>query len=181
MPILAGSSLSISTRGWPVFRSRLRSGSSIGPEEPRAARPGIARTAARTSSARPRQAGALRSQANLTGVILIDTLQVETNNPKKSTADSHQIPADSSPFVQRLQRSPPYGRDYALIRFGYGAGSDLMRRPPRVLGKIPEDLLDEWNLRPHGQRPFAADPCIRGREIAAHLSVNSFTGFGNRI
>lgn len=44
----------------------------------------------------------------------------------------------------------PKTKSISLIRVGYGAGSDLMRRPSRVLGEIPQDLLDEWDLRHHG-------------------------------
>ena len=152
MPILAGSSLSVSTRGWPVFGSRLRSGSSIEPAEPRAARAGIAKPAARTSSARPRQAGALPPPADLLCVILITSLQVETNNPKISTADSHQISADSSPFLP-----PPSNFAALLKRIGqtvaenfvlYSAGFSIIRAAILVMAlSIPAGALTRLAVR----------------------------------
>jgi DNA helicase-2/ATP-dependent DNA helicase PcrA len=36
---------------------------------------------------------------------------------------------------------------YPLIRAGYGGSGDLMQRPSRFLKEIPDELLDEWNLR----------------------------------
>jgi len=37
---------------------------------------------------------------------------------------------------------------YPLIRAGFGGG-DYIQQPSRFLGEIPNDLLDEWNLRLH--------------------------------
>jgi DNA helicase-2/ATP-dependent DNA helicase PcrA len=39
---------------------------------------------------------------------------------------------------------------YPLTRSGYGAGGDLIQRESRFLHEIPEDLLEEWNLRGYG-------------------------------
>jgi DNA helicase-2/ATP-dependent DNA helicase PcrA len=39
---------------------------------------------------------------------------------------------------------------YPLTRSSYGAGGDLMQRESRFLHEIPEDLLEEWNLRGYG-------------------------------
>jgi DNA helicase-2/ATP-dependent DNA helicase PcrA len=37
---------------------------------------------------------------------------------------------------------------YPLVRAGYGGSGDMMQQPSRFLAEIPEDLVDEWNLRP---------------------------------
>lgn len=37
---------------------------------------------------------------------------------------------------------------YPLIRAGYGASGDVLQHPSRFLGEIPQNLIEEWNLRP---------------------------------
>ena len=37
---------------------------------------------------------------------------------------------------------------YPLIRAGYGGTGDMMQQPSRFLAEIPDDLVEEWNLRP---------------------------------
>jgi DNA helicase II / ATP-dependent DNA helicase PcrA len=37
---------------------------------------------------------------------------------------------------------------YPLIRVGYGGGGDSMQRPSRFLQEIPNDLVEEWSLKP---------------------------------
>jgi DNA helicase-2/ATP-dependent DNA helicase PcrA len=39
---------------------------------------------------------------------------------------------------------------YPLMRAGYGNAGVTMQQPSRFLGEIPEDCLDEWNLRTYG-------------------------------
>lgn len=36
---------------------------------------------------------------------------------------------------------------YPLVRTGYGAGGDTVQRRSRFLDEIPQDLIEEWNLR----------------------------------
>jgi DNA helicase-2/ATP-dependent DNA helicase PcrA len=43
---------------------------------------------------------------------------------------------------------------YPLIRVVQGYASDAMQQPSRFLKEIPEDLVDEWNLRPFN--PYAS-------------------------
>jgi DNA helicase-2/ATP-dependent DNA helicase PcrA len=39
---------------------------------------------------------------------------------------------------------------YPLIRMTAGMKGDIFQQPSRFLGEIPKELLEEWNLRPHG-------------------------------
>lgn len=39
---------------------------------------------------------------------------------------------------------------YPLVRAGYGTSGDTLQHPSRFLREIPEELLEEWNLRPYG-------------------------------
>jgi DNA helicase-2/ATP-dependent DNA helicase PcrA len=38
---------------------------------------------------------------------------------------------------------------YPLVRAGYGTSGDSLQHPSRFLREIPEDLVEEWNLRPY--------------------------------
>ncbi len=37
---------------------------------------------------------------------------------------------------------------YPLVRAGYGGSGDMMQRPSRFLGEIPDELVEQWDLRP---------------------------------
>jgi len=37
---------------------------------------------------------------------------------------------------------------YPLVRAGYGGSGDMMQRPSRFLGEIPDELVEAWDLRP---------------------------------
>jgi DNA helicase II / ATP-dependent DNA helicase PcrA len=39
---------------------------------------------------------------------------------------------------------------YPLVRAGYGAGGATMQQPSRFLKEIPNELVEEWNLRTYG-------------------------------
>jgi len=39
---------------------------------------------------------------------------------------------------------------YPLVRAGYGSVGDMGQRASRFLGEIPDELVEEWNLRPYG-------------------------------
>jgi DNA helicase-2/ATP-dependent DNA helicase PcrA len=39
---------------------------------------------------------------------------------------------------------------YPLIRMTQGYGGDAMQMPSRFLKEIPDELIEEWNLRPFG-------------------------------
>jgi len=36
------------------------------------------------------------------------------------------------------------------VRAGYGSVGDMGQRASRFLREIPEELVEEWNLRPYG-------------------------------
>lgn len=36
---------------------------------------------------------------------------------------------------------------YPLIRAGYGNSGVTMQRPPRIIAELPDELVEEWNLR----------------------------------
>jgi DNA helicase-2/ATP-dependent DNA helicase PcrA len=38
---------------------------------------------------------------------------------------------------------------YPLVRAGYGTSGDSLQHPSRFLREIPENLIEEWNLRPY--------------------------------
>ncbi len=39
---------------------------------------------------------------------------------------------------------------YPLVRAGYGTSGDMLQHPSRFIREIPDELIDEWNLRPYG-------------------------------
>ena len=38
---------------------------------------------------------------------------------------------------------------YPLVRAGYGGSGDMRQMPSRFLEEIPDELVEEWNLRPY--------------------------------
>ena len=47
---------------------------------------------------------------------------------------------------------------YPLIRMTAGMKGDIFQQPSRFLGEIPKQLLEEWNLRPHGSAYGSFNP-----------------------